>query len=873
MLVMRMRALWRADAVDRELADEMREHLDRLTEEHVARGMTPAAARDAARREFGPVTQLFEESREARGIMWLVDLCQDVRYGVRLMGRARGFAAAAILTVALGIAATTAMFSVVYGIVLKPLPYGDPDRLVNLWTTAPARGVPRGNVAMANVYDWKARNHVFTDIAALRPIANFNLTGAGEPERLNGSRVSANLFALLGVTPLHGRLFLAGEDTDGRDRVAILSYGLWQRRFGADPSVVGRTIALGGPPYTVVGVMRQDFAFPSRDYQIYVPLTFDPAELVHRLNYSYLAVARLKPGATLDQARAEMDLISAQIRREHPREADGIGAEVAPMQADTVAAVRTPLYVLLGAVAAMLLIGCANLANLLLSRALSRRRELAMRAALGASRRRLILQSVAELAPMLATGGALGLAAAASAIGAIVPLLPADLPRAENIALDWAVLAVSAATLGVIGGLVGVWPALQASRLGMGPAAVDQSRGNSGPPRGTRVRDALVVGQIAATLWLLVSATLLMRSFAEVRRVNPGFNPEHVYTAHLAIPRSKYRTDRDVAAFGDRLIARLRALPDVVSVGMVNRLPLAGGTQTGPIAFEGIDSTSVGLKNVDFRSVTPDYFRTLEIPLVSGRPFTEADDADTLVAIIDDKLAKLAFPDADPLGHRVRMPVADEPWMRIVGVVGHIRHDRLEEDVRPQIYFTNAERTQDRMALAVRTRGEPSSIAASVVAAIHAVDPEQPVYDARTLDAVIDRSLGQRRLQTMLLGAFASIALLLAAIGVYGVIAFGVGQRTREFGIRLALGANRAGIVRGVLQRGAMLFAAGSALGLLAAAGSAQVIGSLLFNVGRFDGVSFAAATLVLFVVALAACAVPARRAAGVDPSRALRTE
>jgi putative ABC transport system permease protein len=873
MLMTRLRALVRSDTVDAELGDEMRDHMERLVEQHIARGMTAAAAREAARREFGPVMQLMEQSRDARGVAFFFTVAQDIKYGVRLMRRTPGFAAAAILTVALGIGATTAMFSVVYGVVLKPLPYGESDRLVNIWSTAPIHGLPRAYVGMANVYDLKARNHVFEDIAALRAVGNFNLTGQGEPERLNASRVSANLFTVLRVTALVGRTFTEEEDEIGHDHVAILSHGLWQRRFAADPSVVGRTILLNGVPHTVVGVMRRDFAYPSREFQIYTPLTFDPEELVNRQNYSYLAVARLKRGVTPAQAQAEASVLAAQMETEHPRENKGIGVEVIPMLADTVATVRTPLYVLLAAVAAMLLIGCANLANLLLARALVRQRELAMRAALGASRGRLILQSVAEIVPMLVVGAALGLFAASAAVSAVVPLLPSDLPRAENIGLDWPVLLVTAATLAIIAVFVGVWPALEASRGGSSASVADLSRGNSAAPRRARLRDALVVAQIAATLWLLVSATLLMRSFAEVRQVHPGFNPEHVYSAHLAIPRGKYPKDRDVAAFADRLMERVRALPDVVSLGMVNRLPLGGGAQTGQIAFEGIDSTAVGVKNVDYRSVTPDYFRTLEIPLVRGRVFTDADDAETLVAIIDDKLAKMVFPDGNPIGHRVRIPFAGEPWLTIVGVVGHIRHDRLEEDVRPQIYFTFKSRTQDRMALAVRTRSEPSAIAASLVAAIRAVDPEQPVYDARTLETVVDRSLAQRWLQTTLLGAFAAIAVLLASIGVYGVIAYGVGQRSREFGIRLALGARRSEIVRVVMRRGAMLFAAGGAIGLAAAAASARVLGSLLFNVSAFDAASFAAATLIMFAVALAACGLPARRAAGVDPSVALRTE
>jgi putative ABC transport system permease protein len=561
------------------------------------------------------------------------------------------------------------------------------------------------------------------------------------------------------------------------------------------------------------------------------------------------------------------------MEREHPKENNGIGTAVVPMLADAVAAVRTPLYVLLAAVAAMLLIGCANLANLLLARALARQRELAVRAALGAARGRLILQSVAELVPVLVAGGALGLFAAFSAIRGMVPLLPSDLPRAENIGLDWPVLTLTAVTLAAIVVFAGVWPALEASRGGLTASVADLSRGGTAGSRRARLRDALVVAQIAATLWLVVGAALLARSFTELKGIDPGFNPERVYSVHLAIPRTKYPKDRDVAAFGDRILDRVRALPGVVSAGLVNRLPLAGGAQTGQIEFEGVEPSLLGVNNVDYRSVTPDYFRTMQIPIVRGRAFTEADDAASLVAVIDSQLARTVFADASPLGHRVRIPAAGLPWLRIVGVVGHIRHDRLEEDVRPQIYFTFKQRSQDRMALAVRTQTDPSAIAGPLVAAIRSVDPEQPVYDARTLDAVVARSLGQRWLQTVLLGSFASIALLLASIGVYGVIAYGVGQRRREFGIRLALGARRGEIVTLVLRHGAMLFAIGAAIGLAAAAASARAIGSLLFHVAAFDAASFGLATAILFVVALAACGIPARRAAGVDPSVALRIE
>jgi len=870
-LQMRSRALFKSGAVDAELADEMREHFDRLVDEYVARGMTPGQARTAARREFGPVVQLTEASRDARGVAWIGNAIQDFKYGVRLMRRAPAFAAVATLTIALGIGATSAMFSVVYGVLLHPLPYPAADRLVNLWATAPSRGLSRAYVGMALVYDWKAQNHVFEDIATLRAVGNFNLTGEGEPERLNGSRVSAGVFKLLGVRALVGRTFSDDEDRIGHDQVAILTHGLWVRRFGADPAVVGRTIRLNGVPHTVVGVMGPEFAFPTREFQIYTPFTFDPEELVNRLNYSYLAIARLKPGVTVQQAQAEMDVISAEIAREHPKENTGIGALVAPMLADTVDAARKPLYILLAAVGAMLLIACANLTNLLVVRALARQRELALRAALGAGRVRLIAQSIGEIAPMLLVGGALGLGVALWAVQALVPLLPADLPRVENIGLHWPVVAVTAAALAAIALLIGVLPPVEASRGST--SMVDQSRGSTSGRARSNARDMLVVFQIAATLWLVIGAALLMRSAFALRQVDPGFISSGVYTAHLALPRGKYPTDHDIGLYGNRLLARVQAIPDVVAAAMVNRLPLAGGAQTGAIEFEGMDPTAVTLKNVDYRSVTPDYFRAIGIPLVSGRAFVDTDREESAgVAIIDERLAR-EFGDRSPLGHRVRIPYGNLPWLSIVGVVGHIRHDRLEEDTRPQIYFPFVQRAQDRMALVVRTRTDPGSIGAALASAIRSVDPEQPVYDARTLDEVVDRSMGQRWMQSALLGGFAAMAVLLAAIGVYGVIVYSVGQRQREFGIRLALGARRGEIVALVIGRGLVLFAIGAGAGVAAAVLTGRALSSLLFAVTSFDAASFGIATLVLLVVSLAACGLPARKAAGVDPSLALRAE
>jgi putative ABC transport system permease protein len=879
MLWRRGRALVRPADADRDLDAEMRAHLEQLAADYEARGLPPDRAREAAGREFGPMTQLAEEARDARGVWWIANAWQDMQYGVRLTLRAPAFSIAAVLTVAVGIAATTAMFSVVYGVLLRPLPYGDAERLVNIWSTAPTRGLPRAYVGMANVFDWKARNHVFEDIASARAIANFNLAGPGaEPERLLGARISANLLPVLQVAPLLGRTFTEDEDEIGRERVALLSYGLWQRRFGGDPAVIGRDISLSGVTHTVVGVMGPDFAYPSRDYQIWTPHTFDPDELVTRAAYNYLAVARIKPRVTLDQVNGDLTTIMAQLEREFPKSNTGIGAIAVPVLADTVDTVRTPLYVLLAAVVTMLLIGCANLANLLVARALARQRELAVRAALGASQARLVGQSIAELVPLITSGGALGILLGAWAVDALVPLLPPDLPRAENVAVSWPVIACGVLVVSVITVFVGAWPALEARRVGLAGAAADSSRAVTGSIRRSRMRDALVVSQIAATLWLAVTAALLTRSFTQLRRVNPGFNAEGAYSVHLAIPRTKYRDDRAIADLMSRIVDRVEALPGVVAAGMVNRLPLGGGAQTAGIEFEGVDRSVVselGMQS-DLRPVTPHYFRAVGIPLVRGRVFTESDTENApRVGIIDERVAKTIFRGADPIGRRFRpvLPGTPRPWVTIVGIVGHVRHDRLDDDGRPQTYWNYRQNTQDREALVVRTTGEPSALASAIAAAVHSVDGDQPLYDGRPLEAVVDRSLAQRWLQTALLAAFAAIALLLASIGVYGVIAFGVGQRRREFGVRLALGAARSEIVSLVMRRGALMFTGGAALGLVLSAATARVLGTLLYEVAPLDPVSVAGATGLMLIVALLACSFPAVRASQVDPAVTLRTD
>jgi putative ABC transport system permease protein len=872
----RYRRFLRSD-VAADVDDELEFHLETLTREFEARGLDPDSARQAARARFGDVDRVGswlrrhdrrrQRARRAGEIMSSIG--QNLRVGVRSLLKQPSFTAAVVLTLALGIGATTAMFSVVYGVVLRPLPFGDPDRLVRLWTVyKPALG--RGAVSAANARDWRAQNHVFEDLAVIYNNRSFNFATAGDPERLQGVRVSASFFPILRVSPLIGRTFTDDENEAGHENVVVLSHALWVRRFNADPSIVGRTIRLNGVPTIVVGVMKPDFQYPSRQTELWAPLTVSPEEYLQRTAGSYSSIARLRPGITLEQARADMRGVSSNLARQYAANAS-LDVGLAPLLDDMVGGVQRPLFILLGAVGAMLLIGCANLTNLLLARGVARRRELAIRTALGASSGRLAEQSITELVPLLALGGILGLITATAVVRAIVPLLPVDLPRAEEIGIHLPVLGFSTAVVIVVALLVGVWPAVAAARTLPSASLTDLSRGSTSAPGRTRVRDLLVIGQIATTLLLLVGATVLMRSFLAVRQVTPGFEPDRVLSVHVAIPRSQYPLDAQVVAFYTRVLDRVQSLPGVVAVGMVNRLPLGGGNQTGGVQIDGAQDPQWA--SVETRTISPDYFRALDMPIREGRSFMSSDGVDAArVAIIDERLARTVWPGTSPIGRRLREGQGD-PWSTVVGVVGHVRHTGLDDDSQPQVYWNYPQRTQERMALVVKTRGDPAALTKSVASAVREVDPQQPIYDARPLDAVVDRSLGHRRFQMLLLAVFAAIALVLAAIGAYGVIAYGVSQRVREFGVRMALGARRRDVIVMVLRRGGMLFALGTVAGLALAMMSVDVLSTLVYGVAPRDMPSFLLSTLVLFVVSMAACYIPARRAARVEPSIALRSE
>ena len=867
----RLRGLWRR-RLESELDDELQFHLDQLTRQYVKRGHSPAEAAIAARRDFGAAANLKEDLREVRGVSLIDAFADDVKYGTRLMWRNRGFASAALLTIALGIGATSAVFTVVYGVVLRPLAYREPERLVSVWGTAPRVGLARSFVTASNYRDWVARNRSFESLALVRHIGNFNLTGAGEPERVQGARVTASLFTTLGVMPAIGRAFVEAEETIGKEFVVILSDGLWTRRFGRDRSIVGRSIQLNGSAYEVVGVLPPGFAYPSRDFDLWVPLTVNPEEYRTRLGANFLSVARLRPDVSVEQAQAEMTAISINLAQAYPDSNRDIGALVQPLRADLVRDVRRPLLILLAAVGSLLLIGCASLANLLIARAVSRSGELVLRSALGATRGRLLRQAVTELVPLLVVGGVAGLAMAHLLLSLGRPLLPATMPRVEQITIGLPVLIFTVALLGVTALVTGVWPALQVARWDVAAALRESLRGGATTLRGGRVRDVLVIAQISVSVVLMVGASLLARSLFGITHVDPGFESRGVTSLHLAIPRGKYPRDDQIAAFCRAVLERVRQIPGVRSAGMVNRLPLAGGVQIGNLEVERSALANNRLDSVDWRTATPEYFAALGIPVLEGRTFTDTDHQDApLVGLVDERLAKMAWPNQTAIGHRFRIMFGDSPWVTIVGVVGHIRHDSLTSDTRPQVYWNYLQRPMDRMALVVRTDSGEPSIVPTVIARIREVDPEQPVYDVRTMREVIDRSLGQQWLVTGVLLVFAVASLFMAAVGVYGIAAYGVRQRAREFSVRIALGAARRDVLMIVLTRGLAMVGIGLALGLAGALVAARGLQPLLHEVSAFDFVSLLGAAAVLAVTTLLATIIPARRAVRVEPMTALR--
>ena len=851
-----------------DLAEEVRAHLAIEARERGNSGESPEQAAAEARQAFGSVAAIQEDVRETWGWAGVERFTDDLRFGMRMLGKSPVWTTVICATLALGVGLSTAIFSVVYGVLLDPLPYAHPERLVAIWPTTPRDARERYSVSAALWLDWRNNATLLDDIALTRPIANFNLTGEGEPERLQGARATANLPAVLGTSPLLGRTFT--EEERQRDaHVALLSFAFWKRRFAADPGILGRKIQLNGEPFEVIGVMPTEFRYPSAGFQLWTPLYIPPNETQHGANHQYVSVARLKPGVSVERAQAEFSAIARRLAEQYPgayRAGDRyVGTVVEQLQHSDAYRVRTALWVLLGAVGCLLLIGCMNLAVLLIARASARAREMAVRVALGASSARLRRQLIAEVAPLAFIGCTAGVLLAWLILQALTPYLPANMPRLASISLNGPVVSFAVGVSFTVVFLAGLLPGRIAARSDPAGALQQTSRSVAA---GSGARNMLVVAQVAVTLVLLFGGLLFARSFSALEQVKPGFSSEGVLTMHFAVSRAKYRQDEQVAAYYARLLDRIRAIPGVTAAGLVNRLPFSGIAQTGGVAFEGNENGY----DSDWRSVTPGYFEAMGIPLKQGRLILDTDTSQSpRVGLIDERLARTVFGSENPIGKRFRIYGPDVPWSVIVGVVGHIRNDNLEDDKRPQVYWPETQRTQDRAALAVRTASRPERYTPAVIEQIRKENADQPVYDIRTMDQWVDRTLETRTLVTGMVALFGAASLLLACLGLYGVVSYTADLRLREFGIRMALGAGSGHVRRLVLGHAGRLALIGSVIGLALAWPIAKALESLLFGVTGGDVFSWLAAPAILISVAVLAALVPAGKAAHAEPAVTLR--
>ncbi len=802
----------------------------------------------------------------------------DLRRAFRALRRAPGFVLLVILPLALGIGATTAIFSAVHGVLLRPLAYRDPERLVTVDHLYPSLKGLEAGVSAPGFVDYRDRTRSFAR-AAVEAYWQPNLTGAGEPERLVGSRVSGDYFAALGVGAALGRALRADEDAPGREQVVVLSDGFWRRRFGGDPRALGRTLVLDGRPHEVVGVMPPGFADPfSPRVELWRPLALTPEQLAGgRTNEWLTLVARLRPGVDVDAARTELRTLAEQLKRADPASYPvDWSLKVTPLRDKNTGRVRPALLVLLGAVGFVLLIAAANVANLLLARGAGRAREVAVRTALGARRAHVVRQLLAESVLLSSAAGVLGAGLAVAGVRALAALAPAALP-AGSVRVDAPVLGFALAVSVATGLLFGLAPAAQASRFALAAVLREGGRGAVGDRAAHLVRRGLVVAEVALALMLLTGAGLLTRSFARLQGVDPGFDARGVLTLTLALPEAKYATDAQRRAFFDALLPRVAAAPGVRAVGAVSDIPFGPGGGTSSFAVEGYQPPP-GQPGPwgDFRVATPGYFEALRIPLRRGRLFAEPDGPGARpVAVVDEELARRYWPGQDPIGKRVAVSASDDGtprWIEVVGVVGHAKQDGLDSDARVQLYLPFAQAAdRSQLSLAVRGAGDPERLLPLVREAVRAVDRDQPVADARTLAARVDASVGPRRLSATLLGLFAALALVMACLGLYGVMTYMVAQRAREMGVRLALGAARGTVLALVLRQGLTLAGVGGAVGLVGALALSRLLRSQLYGVRAADPVTLVAVVALLGGVAFLATLVPARRATRVAPATALR--
>jgi putative ABC transport system permease protein len=884
-----LRALLRKSQAERELDEELRNHIERQTEQNIRLGMNPEEARRAARKGFGGVEQAKERSRDARGVRWLEDLWQDLHYGARMLLKAPGFTLIAIITLALGIGANTAIFSLVNALLLRPLPYPDPDRLMVIRETKLPE-VQNSQVSPGNFLDWRKQNTVFAPLEALT-VKDFNLSGDDNPERVRGMLATHGFLPMLGMTPMIGRGFLPDEDRPEHNRVVILAHAFWQRRFGGNPGIVSQTITLDDQSYTVIGVLPPNTGLRIRETEIWTPLALTADQSQQHGSRYLFACGRLKPGVTLEEARSEMSLIAGRLARQYPDTNADWNVELMSLlgYAAYELEARPRLLLLLGAVAFVLLIACTNVANLLLARAAVRRKEIVIRAALGAGRWRIIRQLLTESLLLSLAGGIVGILLANWGVKMLWTLSVMDgfRLRVIDVSLDSRMLVFNLAVVFLTGCMIGIVPALQASKPNLNGMLKDAGRGSTEGRRQQFVRNALVVFEVAMSLVLLVGAGLMMMSFIRLQKVDPGFDPNNVRTASISLPKKKYPEKDRQAAFYTQLIERVTSLPGVQVAGAACAVPYSHG-QWGDFE-EGYRVVNQSFKiegrppfppgnepHMYYSSVSTNYFEAMGIPLTRGRLFSKHDTKDTArVAIINNKMAMKFFPGEDPIGKHISLSNDPEVYREIIGIVGDIKPWGLNHETPAQTYEPYLQQPFSFMTLVVRTNSDPAGLNEAIRREVFNLDREQPVVSIDMLDRLVSESPAHASLRSLILlfGVFAAIAIALAAIGLYGVISYAVTQRTQEIGIRMALGAQARDVLKLIIGQGLVLTLAGIALGSLMALGLTRLLSGLLFGVGASDPLTFITTALTLTFVALLACWIPARRAAKVDPMTSLRCE
>jgi putative ABC transport system permease protein len=880
-LLPRLASLWRnllhRNRVEEELSEEIHAYLEMLTEAKINEGLEAPEARRAAIIELGGVEQVKENVREVRMGNFIGTTWQDVRYGMRVLVKSPVFTTVGVLSLALGIGANTAIFSVVNGILFRPLPYPESERIVAVWHTPPQESFPgldRFSVSPANYLDWREQSRSFEQMAAYE-YAGFSLSSNGDPVPVTGAAVSSEFFSVLRSQPGHGRAFSPEEEQQGRDQVVILSHGLWQRAFGADPGLVGRTLTLNSRSFTVVGIMPAGFRFP-QEAELWVPLAWDGEQRQVRSIHDSLVVARLKPNVSLEQAQSEMSTISSRLEQQYPEDNKGWGARVIPLQEDLVGDVRPALLVLFSVVGCVLLIACANVANLMLARGANRQKEIALRIALGATRGRVVRQLLTESILLAFVGGVLGLLLAGWGGEVLVRLSADSLPNPGDLGADVWVLGFTMLISLAAGVVAGIAPAMQFTKTEMSETLKQGTGRSGGGSVKQRTRKALVVFEVAVSLILLVVAGLMLRSFWKLQHVDLGFDTSNTLTMTVHLPPARYAEPHQQLAFLDRVLEQIGSQPGVVSAGATTTVPLAGSGSKQPLTVEGQPAVAVAEQPLaQTRYVTTDYFRAMGIPLRQGRFFGEQDrENGAQVVIISEAMARQFWPGQDPIGKRLTPSFHLQQGPReVVGVVGDVKSSVLDSAAAATMYLPYRQAPRPYMVFVARTASDPQNFIQPITKAVYAVDREQALTNVRTMEQVMTESLSGRRFNMTLLMAFAALALVLAAVGVYGVMNYSVALRKRELGIRMALGAKTVDVLRLILGQGLSLTLIGVGAGLLGAYALTRLMASLLYGVAATDLLTFATVSGLLIAVGLLASYLPARRATKVDPMIALRSE